>query len=108
MKTAIVSLLLVAALPAAQRPATFTGVITDDMCATAGHSQMQMGPTDADCTRACVSAHGARYVLHDGKDVYALSDQTTPGTFAGQAVRVVGTLDVKTKTIHVDSIAAAK
>jgi len=108
MKTAIVSLLLVAVLPAGQRPATFTGVITDDMCATAGHSQMQMGPTDADCTRACVSAHGARYVLYDGKDVYGLSDQRAPDAFAGQPVRIVGTLDGETRTIHVDSIAAAK
>lgn len=108
LTTAIVSLLLLAALSATQQRATFTGVITDDMCAAAGHSQMQMGPTDADCTRACVSAHGARYVLYDGKDVYALSDQKTPDPFAGQGVRVVGTLDIKTKTIHVDSIAAAK
>ena len=108
MKTLTVSLLLVAALSATQQPATFTGVITDDMCAVAGHSQMQMGPTDAECTRACVSAHGAAYVLHDGKDVYVLSDQKTPNAFAGQRVRVVGTLDVKTKTIHVDSIAAAQ
>lgn len=108
VRTAVVSLLLVAVLSATQQPATFTGVITDDMCAVPGHSQMQMGPTDADCTRACVSAHGAQYVLYDGKNVYALSDQKTPDTFAGQPVRVVGTLDVKTKTIHVDSIAAAQ
>jgi len=108
VRTAVVSLLLVAVLSATQQPATFTGVITDDMCAVSGHSQMQMGPTDADCTRACVSAHGAQYVLYDGKNVYALSDQKTPDTFAGQPVRVVGTLDVKMKTIHVDSIAAAQ
>ena len=37
-----------------------------------------------------------------------LSDQKTPDTFAGQPVRVVGTLDVKTKTIHVDSITAVE
>ena len=104
MKTAL-SLLLVAALSATQQPATFTGVISDDMCAAAGHSQMQMGPTDADCTRACVSAHGAQYVLYDGDDVYALSDQKAPVDFAGQQVSIVGTLDVKTKTIQVTSIA---
>lgn len=108
MRTLLVSVLLVAAVSATQRPATFMGVITDDMCAAAGHSQMQMGPTDADCTRACVSAHGAGYVLYDGKDVYVLSDQKAPDTFAGQPVRVVGTLDIKTKTIHVDSITAAQ
>jgi hypothetical protein len=67
-----------------------------------------MGPTDAECTVACVGAHGAMYVLFDGKDVYTLSDQRTPEKFAGQKVRVVGTLDAKTKRIQVDSIRAAK
>jgi Protein of unknown function (DUF5818) len=109
MKPLIVSLLAVAALSAAQGKQTFTGTITDDMCATkAGHSQMRMGPTDAECTKACISAHGAAYVLYDGKDVYKLSDQQTPEKFAGQRVRVSGTLDAKTRTIRVDSIAAAK
>jgi hypothetical protein len=108
MRTLIVGLLLGAALLAGQRTQTFTGTITDDMCAIGGHAQMQMGPTDADCTRACVSAHGAQFVLYDGKDVYALSDQKTPDEFAGQQVRIVGTLDVKTKTIRVDSMTAAR
>ena len=109
MKHLLVGLLAVAALSAAQGKQTFTGTITDNMCANkAGHSQMRMGPTDAECTTACVSAHGAMYVLYDGKDVYALSDQKTPEKFAGQKVRVIGTLDPKTKTIQVDSISAAK
>jgi len=95
MKPLIMSLLViaVAAVSAGQRPQTFTGVITDSECATAGHAQMRMGPTDAECTRLCVIAHAASYVLHDGKDVYVLSDQETPERFAAQKVRVVGTLD---------------
>ncbi len=72
------SLLAVAALSAAPGKQTFTGIITDDMCGKAGHSQMRMGPTDAECTSACISAHGATYVLYDGKEVYTLSDQRTP------------------------------
>ena len=102
------SLLAVAALSAAPGKQTFTGTITDDMCGKAGHSQMRMGPTDADCTIACISAHGASYVLYDGKEVYTLSDQRTPEQFAAQRVLVTGTLDAKTKTIHVESIRAAK
>ena len=66
---------------------------------------MRMGPTDAECTTACVMAHGATYVLFDGKDVYSLSDQKAPEAFAGQKVTVVGTLDAATKTIRVESIA---
>jgi len=67
-----------------------------------------MGPTDAECTVACVGAHGATYVLFDGKDVYTLSDQRTPEKFAAQKVKVTGTLDAKTRTIQVESITAAK
>jgi len=108
VKHLIVSLLAVAVLSAAQGKQAFTGTITDDMCGKADHSQMQMGPTDAECTLACIDVHGATYVLYDGKDVYTLSDQRTPEKFAAQKVRVIGTLDSKTKTIQVDSIAAAK
>jgi len=108
MKHLIVVLLAVAALSDAQGKQTFTGTITDDMCAMAGHSRMRMGPTDAECTIACIRAHDATYVLYDGKDVYTLSDQQTPERFAAQKVRVVGTLDAKTKTIQVDSITSTE
>lgn len=108
MKGLVASLLVVAGLPPAQGQRTFTGIITDDMCARGGHAQMRMGPTDAECTKACVMAHDAAYVLEAGQDVYALSDQKTPETFAAQKVRVLGTLDAKTRTIRVTSIAAAE
>jgi hypothetical protein len=108
MKPFILALLAAASLAAAPAGRTFAGVITDDMCGTAGHSQMRMGDTDAECAAACISEHGSLYVLYDGKSLYNLSDQRTPQKFAGQKVRVVGTLDAKTKTIHVQSIAAAK
>jgi hypothetical protein len=104
----VVSLLAVAGLSAAQGPQTFTGTITDSMCANANHAQMRMGPTDADCVKACIASHGAQYVLFDGKDVYTLSDQRTPEKFAAQRVTVVGMLDAKTKTIRVESMAPAK
>lgn len=104
----IAGVLGLAALPSAQGTQTFTGVITDDMCATAGHESMRMGPNDAECTKACISAHGAEYVLVDGKDIYTLSDQTTPEQFAGQRVRVTGTLDARSKKIQVQSMSAVK
>jgi hypothetical protein len=110
MPRLIVCALALTALSAAQaaKTQTFVGTITDNMCARANHSQMQMGPTDADCVKACVAAHGATYVLYDGTNVYELSDQKAPEKFAAQRVRVVGTLDAKTKTIAVTSITAAK
>lgn len=101
-------LLAVAGLSAAQGPQTFTGTITDNLCAKGGHAQMRMGPTDADCVKACIISHDAMYVLFDGKDVYVLSDQQMPEKFAAQRVTVVGTLDAKTRTIQVQSITAAK
>jgi hypothetical protein len=102
------SLAVVAALSAPPAKQTFTGTITDDMCPKANHSRMQMGPTDAECARACADVHGASYVLYDGKNIYMLSDQQTPEKFAGQKVKVVGTLDPKTDSIQVDSITADK
>ncbi|MEP7308595.1 MAG: DUF5818 domain-containing protein [Acidobacteriota bacterium] len=108
MKQLTLCLLAVTALSAAPGTQTFTGTITDDMCARGGHAQMRMGPTDAECTVACVGAHGASYVIVDGKNVYTLSDQRMPEKLAGQKVKVVGTLDAKTKTIKVDSIRPAK
>ena len=108
MKYLLVGLVVLAA-SAAQSKQTFTGAITDDMCATnAGHSSMRMGPTDAECTKNCVMLHNAAYVLYDGKNVYKLSDQKLPEKYAGQKVAVTGTLDSKTMTIHVDAISSVK
>ncbi len=106
MKPLVLSLLAVASLSAGQSAQTFTGVITDEVCAIDGHSRMRMGATDAECAKACVLYHDAAYVLADGSNVYKLSDQKKPEAFAGQKVRIVGALDAKTKTIRVDSIAA--
>lgn len=87
---------------------TFTGVITDSMCALADHSRMKMGPTDAECVLACIEDHGALYVLWDGKDAWTLSDQKSPEKFAGKKVTVTGTPDAKTMKLRVVSISSAK
>ena len=108
MKAVIVVLLVLLMVSAGQGQQTFTGVVTDDMCPLGDHSRMQMGPTNAECARACISAHGASYVLYDGKRAYVLSDQETPERFAAQRVRVVGTLDEATMTIRVESIAVVQ
>ena len=108
VKLLAAALLAAASVSAAPAPQTFTGVVTDEICAKNGHAKMQMGPTDAACTKACVLLHGASFVLLDGKNVYPLSDQKKPEEFAGQKVKIVGSLDAKTKAIHIDSIAAVK
>ena len=104
MKRLLVCAFGVAVLSAAPGTQTFTGVVTDDNCPNGDHSHMRMGTTDAECAVACNDAHGASYVLFDGQNAYTLSDQRTPEKFAGKKVKVVGTLDAKTKTIAVSSI----
>ena len=108
MKSLILSLILIAAFPSAQSKQQFTGTITDSMCPDGDHSRMRMGSTDAECTLACIDAHGATFVLYDGKNTFALSDQKMPEKFAGQKVTITGTLDAKTKTIQADAIIARK
>jgi hypothetical protein len=111
VKRLVISLLGVVALSLAPSTTTtaadtttFIGVITDDNCVDGDHSHMKMGDTDAECTVACINDHGASYVLYDGKNAYTLSDQKAPEKLAGKTVKVVGTLDDKTRTIQVSSI----
>jgi hypothetical protein len=82
---------------------TFTGVITDSMCG-ASHQAMHITP-DAKCARECVKGNqSVKFALNDGKTIYKLSDQATPAKFAGQRVKVTGTLFPKTAIIQVRSI----
>jgi hypothetical protein len=104
----VFALFLLVAQSSAPAKQTFTGIITDDMCAKADHSGMRMGPNDAECTKACVALHNAAYVVYDSKNTYVLSDQKLPEKFAGRKVTVTGALDAKTKTIRVESINAAQ
>src|SRR5215831_9203837 len=94
---------------------TFAGEIMDSQCAkNASHEMMLkkegMGDKDpndpmvkAMCTKNCVKM-GGKYVLYDSasKKVYQLDDQTKPEQFAGQNVKVTGTLSKD--TIHVTNV----
>ena len=86
---------------------TFTGVITDTMCAS-NHAAMKIEPEDR-CVRECVGdGRRYKYALADGRHVYLLSDQATPATWAGRRVTVTGVLYPKTNIIKVERIAAAR
>jgi hypothetical protein len=108
MKKRIAIGLAAAVMLAAAEKGTFNGVITDSDCAKGDHKAMNMGPPDAKCVTECVKGMGGKYVLYDGKEAYTLSDQKNAEKFAARKVTVKGTLDAKTKTIQVDSMAAAK
>jgi hypothetical protein len=99
------TLLLAAGISlAAPKQQTFVGSISDDMC---GLKHMMPGQSDKDCTLECVKA-GSKFVLADTakNKVYQLSDQEKPKAFAGEKVKVTGTL--QGDTIQVTSIVAAK
>src|SRR6266496_3541825 len=80
---------------------SFTGIITDSMCGN-DHAMMKVTP-ESKCVVECVKS-GSKYALYDGKTAYVLSDQKTPEQFAGQKVKVTGTLFEKTKILQVESI----
>jgi len=105
MKIAGIAMLVAVSLSSAQQGAkTFAGTVSDDICVKGDHSHMRMGANDAECVTACVDAHGAGYVLFDGKNVYKLSSREPLAPFAARTVKVVGRLDAKTRTILVESI----
>jgi len=99
-----------AAAPAANAN-SFSGEIMDSMCAgMGGHEQMLQGgkvKNARECTLECVKM-GATFVLYNPatKTTYELDDQKTPAQFAGEKVKVAGTLDAATHTIHVEKITA--
>ena len=97
----------------ASSPRTFTGEIFDSQCAmNNSHAPMEkmhkMGNDSKMCTQECVKM-GGKYVLQNTakKITYQLDDQDKPKEFAGQKVKVTGTYDKATKTIHVENIKAA-
>jgi hypothetical protein len=113
MKKFIVSLILSSSLLtvslAAQKAQTYTGEIMDEQCALlGGHTaMMNQGESAKDCANRCASI-GGKYVLFDSanKMVYQLDDQKKAQAFAGAKVKVTGTYDTSSKTIHVANIQA--
>jgi hypothetical protein len=110
----VVSVILWGVSLAAQKESTFSGEISDRYCTMANsHEEMMKRhnvKTTKDCIPACVKA-GGKYVLIDAatKTVYVLEvdDRQKPARFAEQKVKVTGTYDKATQTIHVRAIVLA-
>jgi hypothetical protein len=108
------AVLLSSLIFAAPKTDTFTGEIMDPQCAANGsHATMlqKIGlrgkdPNDVNtkkmCTEICLKM-GGKYVLYDStsKRIYQLDDQNKLKQFAGQKVKVTGTLDKAGEKIHV-------
>jgi hypothetical protein len=92
----------------------YKGEISDSQCAFGVHSRHRShdemlamghaGSTPADCTRYCVHNRGGRYVLETRHDVFKLDNQELAEKYAGQSVKLIGTLDPKTNVIQVKRI----
>ncbi len=103
-----VALLLAAIAHGGTQRSSFLGEISDSQCAMNVHSLSRsheemikkgtLGTDAASCAKACVR-RGGEWVLRSGDDVYHLLYQAGVEQFAGQKVKVVGTLDSKTNTI---------
>jgi len=91
---------------------TFIGEISDAQCAANGSHDAVMKKASvnspANCVRGCAKKHGLVLVDASTKTVYKIDDPEKALPFAGEKVKVNGTLDKASNTIHVVSIQAAK
>ncbi len=94
-----------------QRSLSLVGEIIDSRCAIDGSHEKMMRQNGTksgkDCTLQCAKSGGSFALIDpDTKIVYQLDDQRKPVKFAGQRVRISGTYDEPSKTMHIESIEA--
>jgi len=120
-RVSIVGWLIAAALLAHagnEKALTFQGQIADTQCAlnvhslTRSHAEMlkskATGGTDGSCATYCVRYLGGDFVLSSKGEVYRLDNQEKVRLFAGQKVKITGTLEAKGKIIHLLQIEPAE
>ena len=100
----MVMALLFAGLAAAQPPKakSWTGVVTDSMCGA-----KHMG-TGAACVRSCVKEGMKPVFVDPHKNVWAIDNPDAVKNFYGDHVKVKATENASAKSVHIDSISAAK
>lgn len=101
-----------AAAAEASAPSLFVGRISDSECGL-DHARMKKEhqlTNDRICTLDCCVKYKQEYVLadHASGDVYQLDDQKTALRYADRTVRILGTLDADSGTIHVRRIELAR
>ena len=94
-------------------PLSYAGEVMDGTCAGQGSHHQEMTTregtkTAKDCALSCVK-DGRKLVLYnaDTKTSFNLDDQDKAREYAAEKAAIVGTYDGPTKTIHMQSIAAA-
>ena len=119
-RVSIVGWLIAAALLAHagnEKALTFQGQIADTQCAlnvhslTRSHAEMlkskATGGTEGSCATYCVRYLGGDFVLLSKGEV-RLDNQEKVRLFAGQKVKITGTLEAKGKIIHLLQIEPAE
>ena len=102
-KGIVVAILASAAPLATANDGLMDATITDSLCA-ANHKSMRLS-CDETGVRSRIKA-GAKYVLWDGRNAYVLSDQKAADQWAARKVKVLTTLDAKTRQVRIISIVA--
>jgi len=105
-------LLSVTCVVAKDNAITLRGTIEDSQCAynvhAKGHTHDLMvkggltgdDVTEKGCTLHCVKKMGGVYVLLVKNDVYKFDEQAPLEPFAGEHVKITGTLDAKSQVLH--------
>lgn len=114
-KVSLLAVIMLMAFPALSlaADATYQGQIFDMMCAKMGNHDagytMTGTKTPKACTLAC-NKGGSPLVLYNKatNTIYKLDNQSEAKTFAGQDVKVRGTLDKSTNTIRVEAMTKMK
>lgn len=106
MYVLLAAAVLFAASPALAAEKTLNGTISDSNCNAkhpgGEHNGKKM--TEAECAKACVEGHGAKFVLMSGGKAYTIENQDFEGLkdHAGHKVAMTG--DVKGDAITVTKI----
>jgi hypothetical protein len=93
---------MTAATAMAAGSASSTGWISDSMCG-AKHAG-----TGADCVKKCIEGGMKPVFVDTSKQVWNIDNPDAVKAFYGDHVTVTGTEDATNKSIHVESIVAAK
>jgi uncharacterized protein YdeI (BOF family) len=100
------------AAPALAADKTWNGTISDSNCAAKHAAAEEHGAkmSKADCVKACVEQHNAKYVFVSGDKVYNIENQDFAGlkTHAGHNVALSGEMKGDTITVSKIEMPAAK
>lgn len=95
-KLAALSILSVSFLSVSAMAQSFTGVVSDAMCAS--DAAKASSPSHAACAKKCIGM-GSPAVLIVGTKVYKVSNPEKLNAYAGKTVTVDGKLDAGTLTV---------